>query len=304
MSNTRKVIEFARHNDGVFSAHEAIALGLPASTLARRVSEGVFVRVSRGMLALPGTATRPDLALRAAHRALGAVVSHQSAGRLHGFQPIPDGLPTVTVSHRGTHAFPGVVVHQATDLLDPHIELLHGLRVTTPERTVIDLAKVMSPRRLERLVDSALAGAKVDLDALVVLFASLTRKGKKGMVALRNVLADRIDDGSVSETELERLLVQLLTESGLDAPLRQFHAPWLQPINGRVDLAYPDHRIVIEADGRRWHALFDAFETDRRRDNAAQLAGWIVLRFGWHMIVNDPSAVVHTVRTALKTRGA
>jgi very-short-patch-repair endonuclease len=304
VSNTRKVIELARRNGGVISTHEALALGMSSTTLARRVDDGVFVRISRGMLALPGTATRPDLALRAAQRALGAVVSHESAARLHGFQPIHPGPPTVTVSHRGTHAFPGVIVHQATDLLDPHIETIKGLRVTTPERTIIDLAKVVTPKRLERLLDSALAGGKVELDGLALQFTTLTRKGKKGMVALRNVLSQRVGDDSVSETELERMLLQLLTGAGLPAPVRQFHAPWLQPINGRVDLAYPNKRIVIEGDGRRWHALFDAFETDRRRDNAAQLAGWMVLRFSWRMIANEPTSVVDIVRGALESRGA
>lgn len=304
MSKTRQVIELARRNGGIVSTHEAIAVGLSRSTLHRRIGDGIFVRVGHEMLALPGTATRPDLAMRAAQRALGAVVSHQSAARLHGFQPIPDGLPTVTVSHRSTHVFPGVVVHQSTDLLEDHIQSIGGLRVTTPVRTIVDLAKVVSTRRLERLVDGALAGGKVELDDLVTLSSALTRRGKKGMVALRSIIAERIDDGGPTETELEMVLLDLLIDAGLPIPVRQFRAPWLQPINGRVDLAFPDMQIVIEGDSRRWHALFDAFETDRRRDNAAQLVGWIVLRFTWQMIVHDPSTVVDTVRRAVKSRSA
>lgn len=304
MSMTRQVIELAYRNGGVVSTHEAIALGLSRSTLRRRIGDGIFVRIGHGMLALPGTATRPDLAMRAAQRALGAVVSHQSAARLHRFHPIPDGLPTVTVSHRSTHVFPGVVVHQSTDLLEAHIQTIGGLRVTTPVRTIVDLAKVLTTRRLERLVDGALASSKVELEELVMLSSSLTRRGKKGMVALRSIIAERLDDGGMSESELEVMLLELLTDAGLPPPVRQFRAPWLQPINGRVDLAYPDQQIVIEGDSRRWHALYDAFETDRRRDNAAQLKGWIVLRFTWHMIVHDPSTVVDTVRKALRSRSA
>lgn len=302
MSKTREVIEVARRNGGIVSTHEAIALGLSRSTLDRRIGDGIFVKIGRGMLALPGTATRPDLAMRAAQHAIGAVVSHQSAARLHGFGGIPHGLPTVTVSHRGTHVFPGVVVHQSTDLLEGHIQWMGALRVTTPGRTIVDLAKVFSPRRLKRLVDEALAGGKVELEDLVTLFSTLTRQGKKGMVALRSILAERVDDGGFSESQLEVLLLELLSDAGLPMPIRQFRAPWLQRINGRVDLAYHDKRIVIEGDSRRWHTLYDAFETDRRRDNAAQLAGWIVLRFTWQMIVHDPSSVVDTVRTALKWR--
>ena len=62
------------------------------------------------------------------------------------------------------------------------------------------------------------------------------------------------------------------------------------------------HEIVIEADRRRWHTLFDAFEADRRRDNAAMLAGWVVLRYTWRMISEEPWTIVKEVREALETR--
>jgi very-short-patch-repair endonuclease len=76
----------------------------------------------------------------------------------------------------------------------------------------------------------------------------------------------------------------------------------LEPINGRVDFAYVDEEIILEADSRRWHLISEAFDTDRRRDIAAQLAGWIVLRFTWKMITDEPDFVVNSVRNALSMR--
>lgn len=303
MSATREVIDFARRNGGIFSTREAIAIGLSTTTLQRRVEDGVFVRVSRGVFALPGTATRPDITMRAALRALTAVVSHESAARMHGFRPIPDSQPTVTVSHRGTHKFPDVVVHQSTDLLDPHVMEINGTKVTTPPRTLIDLSKTFGPRRLESVTENALVARKVEFDELVDLVKALSRQGKPGMKRLKRILEVRLDGTALSESELERALMRLITEAGLPEPVKQFRAPWLKPLNGRVDLAFPDYRVVIEGDGRRWHGTFDAFETDRVRDNAAQIAGWIVIRVTWRMIKDEPSTVVNTIKDALVSRG-
>lgn len=234
---------------------EAAALGIPRSTLDRRIADGIFVRVANGVLALPGTATRPDISLRAASRHLGAVISHESAGRIHGFEPIDDRIFSVTVSHRGTNRFPGVVVHQSTDLLPEHIESKGAWDVTTPTRTLVDLAQVLKAGRLERVVDNALASKKVQIEQLVVVFDSLARKGKRGTRALREILVRRGEGPVVLKSELEHRVLELIDDAGLPLPVREFDAPWLKPIEGRVDFAYLEKRIVIEADSRRWHTL-------------------------------------------------
>lgn len=282
---------------------EAMALGLAKSTLQRRVESGVFVRVGKGMLALPGTATRSDIGMRAALRLLNGVVSHQSAARIHGFEAIPDSPPSITVSHRSSYSFPGVVVHQSTDLLEEYVQEIDGIRVTTPARTLVDLAKIFGPRRLERVIEHALVTGKVDVEEFIDLVTALSRKGKRGMKKLHKIIDERLMGTAVSDTELERVLYQLIDDAGLPRPMRQFHAPWLKSLNGRVDFAYEDEEIVIEADSRRWHLTFDAFEVDKIRDNAAQIAGWIVLRVTWRMINEEPSEVVGTIREALEVRG-
>lgn len=302
VSPTREVIAFARRQGGVIMTKEALDLGMAKATLNRRVADGIFVRVGRGVLALPGAATRPDALMRAAGRSLGAVVSHHSAARLHGMEPISRSGPTVTVPHRGTYIFPGLIVHQSTDLRTEHTLTMRGLRVTNPPRTVIDLAKVLAETRYERVVDNSLAAGIVHLDELVALYSALTRPGKKGMKLLGRILAERTGEEMISQTVLETRLFRLLVDAGVEPPVRQFRAPWLEPIRGRVDFAYVEERILLEADSRRWHLLFEAFELDRRRDIAAQLAGWVVIRITWKMITDEPDFVVNTVRRALALR--
>ena len=290
----------AQSRGGFITTHEAQAVGLSRSALRRRVLDGIFVRVRPGIYVLPGVATRPDLDLRIASRLLRAVVSHESAALLHGLQPIRTDQPVVTVSHRSTHDLPGVVVHQSTDLLDAHVTEIDGLPVTTPTRTIVDLAKVFGVSRLETVLESALSSSMVDFDELYELFTSLARKGKPGIRKLRTLLEVRKAGAFVSESELERRFSKLIRGAGLPDPKAQFRAGWLRKVNGRVDFAYVDQRLIIECDGRRWHTRFDAFETDRRRDNAAQIAGWRVLRFTWGMLRDEPDMVVATVRKALQ----
>jgi hypothetical protein len=104
--STREVIAFARAHGGVITAGEAQELGMPKSTLSRRVVDGVFVRLGRGVLARPGTASRPDALLRAGDRMLGAVVSHITAAGIHRMEPLVKAPPTVTVPTEGPTCFP------------------------------------------------------------------------------------------------------------------------------------------------------------------------------------------------------
>ena len=46
----------------------------------------------------------------------------------------------------------------------------------------------------------------------------------------------------------------------------------------------------------------DLFESDRWRQNALVLEGWMVLRFTWTMITQDPDYVIETTRAALARR--
>ncbi len=63
---------------------------------------------------------------------------------------------------------------------------------------------------------------------------------------------------------------------------------------GRVDFVV-DRRVVVETDGRATHALSAAFDSDRRRDRAALIAGYPVMRFGYSDVMGDIEGVVQQV---------
>lgn len=293
-------MEYAKSMNGVVTRSEVAALGIPPSTLDRMVSQGILNRASSGVFTLPGLNDDHLTMLHVACRKLGAVTSHMSAAKIHELAKPTHVKPTVSVPRRRTKDLEGVSVHQLTDLTDDHIEIIDGLPVTDAERTIVDLAAVLSENYLESIVDNGLASGRIDLDRLIELHMALARQGKPGTVKLRTILQPRAPGYVAPESELERRLLQLIRRAELPEPNRQFRPEWLRPSKGRVDLAYPGHLLVVEGDSRRWHTMLNSFEIDRLRDNAAQLAGWRILRFTWAEITEHPERVASTIRRALQ----
>lgn len=295
-----RVRQLADCQHGLVTRHQALAAGLSRRMIEVRLCSGLWKGVMPGVYALPGHTRDNRFWLAAATLCLpGAVVSHQSAAALHGIPGVPP-KPSVTVRYCSTHSFPGVVVHQSTDLGPDDVVVVDSLPVTALVRTVIDLAAVLSSRRLEAVVDESLAAGLVTLPELSEALATVARRGKRGIRALRTILEQRGPGYVPPQSRLERRFLEVIDGSGLPAPVRQMEAPWRTILPERVDFAYPQARLVIEVDGRRWHARYLDHENDRRRDNLATLAGWKVLRFSWEQVTQQPDEVGATVMSVLR----
>lgn len=158
------------------------------------------------------------------------------------------------------------------------------------------MAEYVGSRRLARMIDRLLI---LDGDSTIELGEVYMRhQGERlrGMRKLRPILLDRLGDGASAptESELEALAEEILREVELPEIVRQAPIPWA-PGSGRVDLFIPDWRLVIELDGRHWHARTENFEADRRRDNSAAIAGYSVLRFTWRMLTTEADRCVNQI---------
>lgn len=293
---------YLRVNGGVITRKEALAHGMASSTLNKWVQIGHLVKVGHGIYVQPGVLDSEGTLLRAATRALDAVVSHESAARLHGIDGLDPSRVTIAVPVRRSNRFEGVIVHQLTDLTPGDTTRILGLPVTTPTRTILDLAAVLPPRLLASSLDQSVRLKLTDYETTSDALERLARRGKPGVTKLRSILRPRLGGNFVSESTLETRLFEVLDEGGLPLPTTQFQPKWLRKVNGRVDLAYPDHQVIVEGDSERWHGTPEAFQIDRTRDNLAQIAGWIILRFTWADITKRPAYVVATVERALSAR--
>jgi very-short-patch-repair endonuclease len=97
-------------------------------------------------------------------------------------------------------------------------------------------------------------------------------------------------------------LLAAIRAGGLPEPVTQFRLPGRGAVAGLADLAYPDAKLLIEADGRRWHARVRDFERDRARDAETNRAGWVTQRFSYEQITTSPDEVVTTIAAIRATR--
>ena len=104
----KRLMDHIRQNGGVVTRSTALALGMPSSTLQDWVRVGHLVRIGQGLYVVPGVLESERALLRAATGALNAVVSHESAARLHGLDRLQDRV--VRVDDVGVR-----------DRLDPHV---------------------------------------------------------------------------------------------------------------------------------------------------------------------------------------
>ena len=88
---------------------------------------------------------------------------------------------------------------------------------------------------------------------------------REGLPKIRPLVLERLEDGwSPAESELEAMLLTTLLERVPSHPtiVCQAPLPWRSASPGRVDVLIPGHRLIIEADGRRWHTRVADFDRD------------------------------------------
>lgn len=169
-----------------------------------------------------------------------------------------------------------------------------GIRVTTVTRTIADLADVLPERAVERAIERAAHLAVLDGNELDRQIA----RHPRGAVMQRLTRAKPI--AAPTESELEELVVAVYRAAGVPEPERQVQ---IDPGDGapivRADFAWRKQRVVLEADGYRFHGPRPAFESDRRRDQRLTKAGWRVIRVTWRQLVEEPQAVIALLRSLL-----
>jgi hypothetical protein len=289
---------------GVFATWQLDRAGVSRAARQRRVDSGAWRLPLAGVYALAGVPPSFEQRLWAAWLAVGpcGVVSHETAAERHGMPNIVRGRLVLTVPHSGWHRIKGVFVHQLGDVLPDHIGAVGGLPVTTPPRTIVDLAAVVHPARLARIVEDSKHAGITSYADIGQCLTSVARRGKPGVRSLTRVL-DRLGRGNAPAMSiLERRTLELVRERGLPMPVPQYPFPGRQFTADCVDFAYPAAKLVLETDGRRWHSRIAELTRDRERDLEAARHGWQTLRFLYEHVIGDPDGTADTIRTVLAQR--
>lgn len=295
-----RIIALAGANGMVLTTEQLNRAGIGHHYIESRRG-GMLVPLARGVYGIgdvtPAVRLRAILALMPA-----SAGSHHTAGRAHALPARLMDVVEVTTSRRSRVVMEGVRIRTTTWLPTEDVTTIDGVRMTTVARTVCDLAAVVARSRLEHVLEMAIVGGKVTPAELQACAAAWCRRGRAGSGIIRALDHELLDVEPMAASELERRGARLLREEGLEGWQAQYRPPWYDGVRGIVDGAWPELKVVMELDGRRWHATAQAQVEDRRRDRTAIAHGWITLRFGWQEIVHRPASVVGECRMVLAAR--
>jgi very-short-patch-repair endonuclease len=287
----RWLADLATRQHGVVAWFQIDAAGIPRRRLDTWIALGRVFRVHRGVYAVGHRALSPQGRLMAAVLALGpaAALSHRSAAFHWGLLLRPPSTVHVTVPSRGTRRRRrGIVVHRAPGIRS---EVHDAIPVTTVAQTLLDLAATSRRTTLDHAIERAETLRLFDLDALAPLLAA---RGA-GVRALRDAVAAY--DDAPTRSELERLFLQICRDHGIPRPLVNTRIGDLE-----VDFLWPEHRLVVETDGREWHGTRAGREDDTVRDAALALAGFWTQRFDWRIVTRRRAYVAEVVLHLLAER--
>jgi len=295
----RALHELAARQHGVVSRQALLDLGMGSGAIDRRVARGRLVPLHRGVYLIGGAPLTSEARLMEALQACGprAVLSHRSAGVLWGIVAAPP--ERVEISSPVVCRRPGIDAHRA-NLRPEELTTRRGFAVTTPSRTLLDLAARFAPERLQRSVEEAQVQRILDVAALERLLELHPRRA--GTRALRIALER---GGLLTETVVrsvfESAFAGCVTSAGLPPP----RVNATLAVGGRwieVDFSWPAERVAVELDGHATHGTRSGFERDRARDRALQVAGWRVVRITWRQFQRERDLIARDLRALLAAK--
>jgi very-short-patch-repair endonuclease len=289
----------ARTRHGVVSRHEALQAGFSHYAIRHRLDCGMWAGVGRALvirdLHRPGD--RATAWILYCHTGPQSLVSGPVALRLQGWE-IP-GEDHIVVNPSDVRAAIDLDVRIIRRVSAGYVRP-DGHPPLVPRLSALaDTVTCRSSRAARDLIDHALQRRWIDATHLERLLDERSGPGRRGQPRLR-ALHDRAASGSRSEAE-QRMRVLLGRTRGhwiANHAVRDEHGQ----VVAEIDFADPDLGIAIEVDGRAFHSDRRSFERDRVRQNILTLRGWIVLRFTWERIINDPEGVIADILAAMAAR--
>jgi very-short-patch-repair endonuclease len=244
---------------GYVTRWQLLHLGLSPRAIRYGIETGWLIRAHAGVYAVAGHENRIPVA-RAMAAVLacgdGALLSHGSGGALWGFFKHWDTPFEITVGASRRCRRPGIKVHRSRTLTPPDIDCQLGVPVTSPARTMLDIAPRLTDRRLTRVVNDARHGPHLHLDDLAdALARNPTHPGTRWLIRFVENPAGA-------------------TRSGLEDEFVAFAKRYRLPkpeintlLHGyEVDVLFVEERVIVEIDGYPFHSDRASFERDRDRD--------------------------------------
>jgi very-short-patch-repair endonuclease len=292
----RALGELAKRQHGVVARRQLLALGMSERAIDGRLGRGQLHQVFRGVFVFGPRRIGRKGRWMAAVLAAGerAVLSHRSAARL--WRLLPPAAERIELTCRPGRVVRrhGIVSHEGK-MRDDEWLMRDGIPVTSPFRTVFDLASVLKMRDLERAFHEAEARQLTDRVSLPMLLDRYP--GRRGAKNLRALLEARQPVG-ITRNDFEEAFLALVDHCGLRRP--RMNADFA--IRGRffeIDALWERERVAVELDSRSIHGTHRKFESDRLRDRILVAEGWRTMRITWRQLQDEPNEIAEDLRLAL-----
>jgi Transcriptional regulator, AbiEi antitoxin len=285
----------AERQHSVITRRQLLEIGYTPRQVEGLVRRKELVLLHRGVYRMAGGVQTFEQGVLAACLAVGGYASGRCAATLWKLRKFERADVEVLVARSHTPRRNGIAVRRTTRLRALDRTTLGAIPITSRARTLLDLAAV-APNRVEGAMDGALYRKQVRLPLLQRTMDSAPLR-HPGRLVFERLVTERLKGRRPTESELEDDLLAVLRGHGLPEPIPQHEA------NGRrIDLAYPEFVLGIEADSVEAHAARD--DVQRNATKANDLLGWWILHFTWDDVHRRPAYVAAAVADALRRRAA
>ena len=277
MSNPDRLCEdIARRDHGIVSYQEALDSGLSPYEIWYRVQRCGWIEVHPSTFRLPGAPVTERSRQSAALKAVGpdSMLSHRSAGELHGLEGISQGDKIEVIAHTGIKV-KGVKIHRISKEDTPRRAFVDGLPVTRVERTIIDLAGCLPISVVGIAIDYALRKKLTTLARLWAELKVVGGRGRRGTKALRIMLSVRDNMTAEMRSTFEAKMRRILKRIKGHLAIPNFKV--ITPQGARFfDFCYPSLMLAIECQSIDYHTG-ERMKRDIKRHRELEAMGYKIL---------------------------
>jgi hypothetical protein len=287
----RQIAALAKRQRGYVKRAQLLALGVSARAIQYRINAGRLIPVYAGVYAVGHVPTLPQDRAYGALLACGpkAALSHATAAAAWGVYKRWQAPFHVTA--QTVHTRSGIVIHRAAlTRRDKTVQL--GLPVTSPARTILDIAPRLPDRALARAVNDLRRPGHLHLADLADVLARFPRSS-----GARRLLPFVERATGPTRSEFEDVFFAFCERFGLPEPLLNVR------VNGHeVDAYFPEHRLIVELDGWDFHSSRQSFIGDRDRDTDMLVVGLETVRITWERLRDAPEREARRLHAILARR--
>jgi very-short-patch-repair endonuclease len=285
----QKLARLASRSHGVVTRAQLRSAGLTEGEIRQRLQSGALLREYRGVYRVGHRAPSLEARYLAAVYACGdgALLSGHAAAHLLAILPGPPPRPEVTAPTE--RHIPGITTRRHRSMHPLDAQFWRGVPITSPARTIVDLAATLAAHELARAAhEAAIRHNTAPREIEAVLQRQPNRRGAK---ELKRVISG---DEPVTRSALERRFLTLLRNAQLPLPITN------RPAGTRyVDCRWPQHNLTVELDGYRYHSSRHAWEQDRRREREAFARGDDFRRYTYGDVFERPRPMLAELQAVL-----